>query len=66
MILGFRLGYRRSNYIHIYIYKWVFPKIVVPQNGWFTRETPIKMDDLGGNTPIFGSTPKWIRRVLGV
>ena len=26
---------------------WVFPKIVVPQNGWFIRENPIKMDDLG-------------------
>ena len=35
---------------------WVFPKIMVPQNGWFIREIPIKMDDLGG-TPIFGSTP---------
>ena len=35
---------------------WVFPKIVVPQNGWFIRENPLKMDDLGGNTPIFGNT----------
>jgi len=26
---------------------WVFPKIGVPQNGWFTMENPIKMDDLG-------------------
>ncbi len=30
---------------------WVFPKIGVPQNGWFIRENPIKMDELGGNTP---------------
>ena len=26
---------------------WVFPKIVVPQNGWFIMETLIKMDGLG-------------------
>ena len=26
---------------------WVFPKIGVPQNGWFVMENPIKMDDLG-------------------
>ena len=31
--------------------KWVFPKIGVPQNGWFIVENPIKMDDL-----IFGNT----------
>ena len=27
---------------HIYIYIWVFPRIGVPQNGWFIRENPIK------------------------
>ena len=26
---------------------WVFPKIGVPQNGWFTMGNPIKRDDLG-------------------
>jgi len=33
----------------------VFPKIRVPENGWFTMENPIEMDDLGGTT-IFGNT----------
>ena len=26
---------------------WVFPKIGIPQHGWFMMENPIKMDDLG-------------------
>ena len=26
---------------------WAFPKIGVPENGWFIVENPIKMDDLG-------------------
>ena len=33
----------------------VFPKIRVPQDGWFFMENPIKMDHLG--EPLFLETP---------
>ena len=49
--------YPRPRYpkIQMWFRIWVFPKIMVPQNGWFIRETPIKMDDLG--VPLFLETP---------
>ena len=37
-----------------FVYIWVFPKIRVPQNGWFILKNPIKMDDLG--VPLFSET----------
>ena len=48
------LGGCWSSLQKIPIYVWVFPKIGIPQNGWFIKENPIKMDDLGGTT-IFGN-----------
>ena len=38
----------------MFFYMWVFPKIGIPQNGWFIMENPIKMDDLG--IPLFLET----------
>ena len=46
-------------WVQVFIFQgiWGFPKIVVPQNGWFKMETPIKMGDSGVSP--FSETPIW-------
>ena len=43
--------------LYSYDFIWVFPKIRVPQNGWFIMENPIEMDDLGAGYHYFRKHP---------
>ena len=46
----------KELYLKMYkIPKWLFPKIGVPQNGWFIMENPLKWM-LWGFSHIFGNT----------
>ena len=41
---------------------WVFPKVRVPQKGWFRMENPIKMDDL--RVPLCSETSIYLHRFM--
>ena len=58
LTLGIQVSHEK-NVVVLVIYSrfiWLFPKIGVPQNGWFIMENHYKMDDLGGKPTIFGNT----------
>ena len=57
-----KVGFFGGGWKGKFWYIRVFPKIGVPQNGWFTMENPIKMDDLGG-PPLFLETSIRIHKV---
>ena len=54
----------RFQYYHP-LYNWVFPKIGVPQNGWFIIENPINPWMIWGENPtILGNIQLWNQNTL--
>ena len=54
------IRYARCCFLRTGSHIWLFPKIVVPQNGWFISENPIKMGWFGGTYPYFLETPIYV------
>ncbi len=52
----------RAWFWMFWVTMWVFPKIGVPQNGWFIMENRIKRDDLGGPS-LFLETPMYSKEM---
>ena len=49
-------GFKGGFLLPAMFWIWVFPKIGVPQHGWFIMENLIRIDDLEGKNTIFGNT----------
>ena len=62
-LCGLRIGEDPGLQWPQVIFEGVFPWMGVPQNGWFGKEDPIKMDDLG--VPPFVETPIWVWGLWG-
>ena len=49
------------HFLHwFWIQKWMFPKIRVPQNGWFIMKHPLLKWMIWGENPLFLETSIWI------
>ena len=46
--------------VNLLVNMWVFPQIVVPQNGWLMMENPIKIHDFPGFEWVFIPWGSWL------